>query len=198
MASADGTAQHNAIPTGQKSGLGFLNASTGWLTGTAAPEENGFWIYVTHDGGATWQQQTLSTPRGANHAQFYLSPPSFFNDHDGILPVMIFTPSTSASSLDIYVTHTGGASWQSTTPVQAQFSTFIDSAHGWVTDGSTFFATSDSGQHWTALPPNSAFCEVESLDFVSSTIGWAITLHHQHWHFPPCSRRWMAASRGPW
>lgn len=174
MSSADGTAQNSAIPYGAKSGLGVLDASTGWLTGSAAPEENVFWIYVTHDGGASWQPQKLPTPPGVNNAQFYLSPPRFFNAHDGILPVMLFLPATNASSLDIYVTHTGGTKWQSTTSIQANSSNFIDVAHGWVTDGSTLFATSDSGHHWTPLPANSALCEVESLDFVSSSIGWAI------------------------
>lgn len=174
MSSADGTAQNSAIPYGAKSGLGFLNTSTGWLTGSAAPEENVFWFYVTHDGGATWQQQLLPTPPGVNNAQFYLSPPSFFNGHDGILPVMIAAPETNTLSLDIYVTHTGGTTWQNTTPVQANSPNFIDGAHGWVTNGRTIFVTSDSGQHWTPLPTNSALCEVESLDFVSSTVGWAI------------------------
>lgn len=174
MASADGTAQNSAIPYGMKSGLGFLNASTGWLTGSAAPEENVFWLSVTHDGGASWQQQPLPMPPGVHNAQFYLSPPSFFNEHDGILPVMMFTTSTHVISLDIYVTHTGGTTWQSTTPVQANFPNFIDVAHGWVADGRTLFVTSDSGQHWAPLPTNSALCEVENLDFVSRAIGWAI------------------------
>jgi photosystem II stability/assembly factor-like uncharacterized protein len=175
LASSDGTEQNSAIPTGMKSGLAFLNATTGWLTGTAAPEENVFWLYVTQDGGATWQPQSLPPPPGVGSIQLYLSPPSFFNNHDGILPVMVFSPVTNFSALDLYVTHTGGAAWQSTTPVQAQFLTFLDAAHGWATDGKTLFATSDSGQHWTVFPHERAFCEVESLDFVSSTIGWAIT-----------------------
>src|SRR6266851_5935386 len=56
---------------GHKSGLVFVNASTGWAT------SNG--LYVTHDGGATWQQQPLP-------AQACCLLPTFFTAHDGILP----------------------------------------------------------------------------------------------------------------
>ena len=35
--------------------------------------------------------------------------------------------------------------------------------------------TSDGGQHWTRLPASTNFKHVTQLDFVSGTLGWAIS-----------------------
>ena len=51
---------------------------------------------------------------------------------------------------------------------------FKDMQHGWLTDGTTLYATSDGGQHWRKMAPGSNFKRVTQLDFVSSTEGWAI------------------------
>jgi len=74
------------------------------------------------------------------------------------------------------VTHDGGASWTSTTPVAASatVSDVIDINHGWASDGTLLYVTRDSGQNWTKLAPGGGFQHVTRLDFVSSTIGWAI------------------------
>jgi photosystem II stability/assembly factor-like uncharacterized protein len=77
----------------------------------------------------------------------------------------------------IYVTHDGGTTWRSTMPVFANLSSshFLDIEHGWLTDGTTLFATSDGGQHWAKLTPSANFKHITQLDFVSSTLGWAIS-----------------------
>lgn len=164
-----------AIPSsGDKTGLSFLNASTGWLTGFSPA---GALFYVTHDGGLTWQQQTLSAPAGVTQEQYEVLPPTFFNDHDGVLPVQVDTPTAGAADTDVYVTHDSGATWQSTALVQASDRSvaFIDANHGWATDGTILFATSNGGQHWTRLPASRDFHDVATLDFVSNMTGWAIS-----------------------
>jgi photosystem II stability/assembly factor-like uncharacterized protein len=37
------------------------------------------------------------------------------------------------------------------------------------------YRTSNGGQQWTKLSPGASFKQVTSLDFVSSTLGWAIS-----------------------
>jgi photosystem II stability/assembly factor-like uncharacterized protein len=158
---------------GSKSGLGFSSATTGWVTG-ASPLSDYALFYVTHDGGTTWHPQTLPLP--PEHGSAYLSilSPRFFTANDGILPVSINRG--NATLLDIYVTHNGGATWQSGTPLVASATAwdFIDGNHGWASDGTGLFMTSDGGQHWKELSPNASFHNVSRLDFVSSEIGWAI------------------------
>jgi photosystem II stability/assembly factor-like uncharacterized protein len=162
---------------GQKSGIHFLNTSTGWITGTVLASGLA-WLYVSHDGGSTWYQQSLPLPPGVPSAQLSLVSPTFFSATDGILPV-IFSDLISGSGIatDIYVTHDGGTTWKSTTPLATVFSTidFMDRQHGWVTDGMVLYRTSDGGHLWTKLSPGTNFKQIAYLSFVSNTTGWAIS-----------------------
>ncbi|HEX9131082.1 MAG TPA: hypothetical protein VF844_02195 [Ktedonobacteraceae bacterium] len=162
---------------GQKSGIRFLDASTGWVTGTVfVPGLS--WLYITHDGGSSWYQQNLLKPPGLPAAQLSIISPTFFSTVDGLLPVIfsdIATDNRIASN--IYVTHDGGKTWQSTAllPAGPGVFDFVDMQHGWASDGSVLYMTSDGGNHWIKLSPNDSFKHISLLDFVSSTIGWAIS-----------------------
>jgi len=161
---------------GQKSGIRFLNTNTGWVTGTVTVNELA-WLYITHDAGATWYQQTLPMPSGVPSAQLSILAPTFFSASDGILPVR-FTDFTTGKDLAavIYVTHDGGTTWQSTTavPIALEASYFLDGQHGWVTDGSSLYITTDGGKHWAKRIPGGSFTNVTQLDFVSNSLGWAV------------------------
>lgn len=156
---------------GQKSGIHFLNASTGWVTGTVIVDGLS-WLYRTHDAGATWQQQLLPLPAGEPSAQLVLSYPLFFTARDGLLPVTFL-----GHGLCIYVTHDAGTTWQPTrlasfTPTTV---TFADMHYGWMTDGSTLLVTTDGGQQWRKQSTNSSFQHITILAFTSSTSGWAVS-----------------------
>ncbi|HEY6407441.1 MAG TPA: hypothetical protein VIY29_08235 [Ktedonobacteraceae bacterium] len=161
---------------GQKSGIHFLNTTTGWVSGTVTLNDLA-WLYVTHDGGSTWQHQTLPLPKDVPSAQLSIQSPLFFSALDGILPVG-FTDLATGKGLAtvIYATHDGGTTWQTTTavPIALVAVSFFDLQHGWMTDGTTLFVTSNGGQHWTKLAANTNFKNITQLDFVSSAIGWAI------------------------
>ncbi len=158
---------------GSKTGLGFLNATTGWVTGSS-PINGYTLLYTTHDGGSTWHRQTFPLLPEEASSHLSISPPLFFNATDGLLPVTFDT--RNGSSLDFYVTHNGGTTWNSTSPVGALagVSSFIDVNHGWASDGTHLYMTSDGGHNWTKLSPGANFKNVSRLDFVSSDIGWAI------------------------
>ena len=174
-----------ALPFGgEKSGISFVNATTGWATGSSAAS-NGIWLYVTHDGGTTWQPQSIPFTGNMSDERMATLPPVFFNATQGILPV-IFTGRTNQTI--IYVTQNGGKSWNATTPLPlvavAHMTDFVDAAHGWVADNtndarsnqytqSTVYRTGDGGQHWTQYTIKLG-ADMEALDFVSPTQGWAI------------------------
>ena len=159
--------------SGSKSGLSFLNATTGWVTGRV-PVNGYILLYRTYDGGATWYPQRLPLSPTERSSQLSILPPLFFNATDGILPVSSDTG--KGASLDVYRTRDGGTTWQGTTPLTAAASTadFIDVDHGWASDGTLLFVTDDGGKQWTTLSPSGSFQHIMHLDFVSSDIGWAI------------------------
>jgi photosystem II stability/assembly factor-like uncharacterized protein len=154
---------------GLKSGISFLNAHTGWATGGEAPT---IWLYVTHDGGGTWQPQPLTWPSGVVSSLATTAPPVFFGK-DGLLPVLL---NGLHRNLDLYVTHDGGITWQSTslTGPYALSIDALDVNRVWVPDATRLAVTSDGGYHWNQIAPNVDFTNVLALDFISSQVGWAI------------------------
>jgi photosystem II stability/assembly factor-like uncharacterized protein len=162
---------------GQKAVISFLNASTGWVTGTVTTNDLA-WLYVTHDGGKTWSQQTLLRPQGLPSAQLSILAPIFFSATDGLLPVKFADLTTGKGiATALYVTHDGGTNWQPTSPVLTALATssFPNLQQGWMSDGTSLFVTSDGGQHWARLAASPNFKDVTQLDFVSRTTGWAIS-----------------------
>ena len=174
-----------ALPLGgDKSGISFVSATTGWATGLSATSTF-IWLYVTHDSGATWQHQAIPSAGDAGDGQVALLPPVFFNATDGILPVSLAGLTNQTTATVIYITHNGGGSWNATTsvPINAQAIDFVDTAHGWLfsnTDdvsnhytNSTVYRTSDGGQHWTQYTIK-LNADITGIDFISSVQGWAI------------------------
>jgi len=157
----------------------FRSATVGWTSGVRlGPQIPSLW--VTRDGGYHWQPQNLRTPSGDSEWQSYA--PLFFGARDGILPVQLVR-GRSIDVFDVYLTHNGGLSWTSTTPLAltelaqrapAPIFSFADSTHGWVTDGQDLYRTDDSGHHWVRLHPHGPFQAVAQLDAVSPSVGFAV------------------------
>jgi photosystem II stability/assembly factor-like uncharacterized protein len=180
-----GQSTQNSLPfVCDKSGIGFTDAvlghePTGWAAG-ACPGGRLF-FYVTHDGGRTWQPQTLPTPLGYpadlySQCQCAVSRPTFITPEVGFVTIQIYEQQPSAV---LYITEDGGATWAPRNlpvqPLPGGGPEFIDAMTGWLTGGQQLYATHDTGQSWSpvgALPVPGG--DLRSLDFADANNGWLL------------------------
>lgn len=159
---------------GNKNGLAFRDLSNGWVTGTE-PREGYTWLYVTQDGGKTWQHQDLTLPTGLESSMLSIDPPRFYSALDGVLPVTLFS---TTQFKGFYITHDGGATWMVTTPVQnSGLYDLVSMNDFFVWDGATLDVSHDGGGSWTSMTSNLNLSQIISaLDFVDATHGWALSI----------------------
>ena len=175
---------------GIKSGLTFINANTGWVTGSI-PVDGDTYLYITQDSGVSWQQQSLPLPAGYASYRYLLQAPVFFGS-DGLLPVTIYLP--DAAVLTVYTSQDGGVTWSGDPTDTARvispsgLPAFADANHGYVWDGgSSIHQSIDGTQKWTAVTTNLDLSgNLAQLDFVASPgiqpVGWALTRSDETGH----------------
>jgi photosystem II stability/assembly factor-like uncharacterized protein len=168
--------------SGIKNGLTFLDANTGWVTGTR-PVGGEVYLYITHDGGFDWTLQNIPLPTGFEAYQYMPQAPVFFGS-DGFLPLMVYLPETT--SLLFYWTHNGGTTWtgdplNTSSLIPPCHYSFSSALRGWCWDGgANLYITSDGAQTWSKTSSSLDLSDrIAQLEFVpgSSTqfTGWALT-----------------------
>ncbi len=168
--------QSSTSPSAPRIGWAVLvNATTGWLNGPTPST-----LLVTQDGGATWQQHALpplpiKDPTGGAATQLLV--PTFLSAQQGILSTLTYGRNGN-NQYTCYVTRDGGTTWTVTPPLTLQWfpaTDYRDATHwSFLTDTSILYKTVDGGQHWTTSQLKTAFQRIEQVQFLSSTIGWAI------------------------
>jgi photosystem II stability/assembly factor-like uncharacterized protein len=173
----------NSLPlSGIKNGMFFLNANTGWVTGTR-PVDGEVYLFLTQDGGISWQQQSIPLPAGYENFQYMPQAPVIFG-RDGFLPLLIYL--SNSTDLTFYFTRDGGTTWTGDPKIASRVSipghfSFTDGIHGWNWDGGTsLFSTTNSALSWVALPTNLDLKDrLAQIDFVRGPgdqfTGWALT-----------------------
>ena len=171
---------------GIKNGMTFLDANTGWVTGfiqADGPAAGEVYLYITHDGGASWSQQNLPRPAGFEKSQYLPQAPVFFGQ-DGFLPLTIYQP--DRTNLTFYTTQDGGSSWNGD-PANAShvihpgLPAIADVMHIWSWDGgASLYHTSDGAQTWAAVTVALDLSgNLSQLEFVPAGAGrftgWALT-----------------------
>jgi photosystem II stability/assembly factor-like uncharacterized protein len=179
------TAKYNNDPTnsgtgttlplgGHKTGMTFINATTGWVSGDS-PLSGSIYLYKTTDSGVTWTQQSMTIPSGYTNAYVNTSVPKFFSSTSGVLPVWMGLDA-SGPDLFLYRTTNGGSTWTiSSSFVRPSFTADVITATNAITWGrnSKFRTTSNTGASWADVIPNINFGDnINNLDFVSTTTGW--------------------------
>ena len=182
-------------------GISFVHARTGFLAGDVSAMTSMPVLYITQDGGAHWQPFWSPATQASNPAivpSANLNPtriwaPSFFNTHDGVMPVAF----EGNSTMRLYTTHDGGATWQAGSPLHVQLTgpnqrlhgfiappVVLDAKHVWVAlnmgvDRPTrvVYATNDAGQHWSQVIMHSDPESNSSMAprFTSPLVGWQLT-----------------------
>lgn len=178
---------------GDKDSLRFTDPAQGWLTAyslTGLPL-----IWMTRDGGLTWQDQRLEAPPGlyldGNAAP---SLPTAFGQGTVVLPVEVAlqpgpygqTQTTPAGGYPtvvyLYRSTDGGGHWTAPERLPAVGSDqyplywqFIDTIHWVVGSGDQIWTTHNGGHDWQRMPVQGLNALViREVDFVNAATGWAI------------------------
>ncbi|MBA7659035.1 Ycf48-like protein [subsurface metagenome] len=148
------------IPIGDP--VHFITADVGWVAGGPIGDQ----LYMTQDGGSTWQSQEIMAQENITGYLIY-DLPTFEDTQDGVIPIV--RNDLTQTRVEFYVTHDGGQSWslRDTTPISQEVApgtkfpiTIVDCSHWVMADSSSI----------PNLPSN-----VVALDFVTADIGWAYT-----------------------
>ena len=119
-------------------GLAFRPNGQGWVSAGGRPPV----VYLTADGGATWEALPMSFPTDDFVAQLTLLP-----DH-GVLAVL----TDAFSNLIGFTSFDAGQTWRRIAgppwPTRYFDFSFVDDAHWWATRYGLVFTTSDAGQTW--------------------------------------------------
>jgi hypothetical protein len=104
-------------------GVSFINQQTGYLLNNSPAYSVTPDLYVTHDGGVTWNEQKLPIPSA--YSNYYRSSdfPIFFSAKVGFIPVYGISSTNQSSTtqfLYMLVTTDGGTSWTPVTGTQAK------------------------------------------------------------------------------
>jgi photosystem II stability/assembly factor-like uncharacterized protein len=137
----------------------FVNASLGWIAGGPAGDE----LYVTRDGGLSWERQEIITSTG--YVVYYA--PFFQDERQGWLPVAIYEG--GSTRVTFYATGDGGHSWAPAKAVAITQEVNPNYRVPVMVVGANRWVIADPA----ALPgvPEGA----TAIDFVSSDVGWMLS-----------------------
>lgn len=110
LATEDGGQSWHWVSSPLHSGpIFFKSLKDGWLLSSWGADQ----LYVTHDGARSWAQVRLKRPVGVGSGMRPIfSEPHFYDSRNGYLPVEYAAAEPTLSKLVVYITHSGGRSWQ--------------------------------------------------------------------------------------
>jgi photosystem II stability/assembly factor-like uncharacterized protein len=174
-------------------GLGFLNSSFGWFVPIYRSPTQAPYLYLTHDGGGTWDSEALSRPGGLPVSTAVTNATvKFFDNQRGVIDAVYWNGHNSCGSSDpcsfeyVYVTSDGGGHWSAPARLPSGRTVFIDANHWFAMTGDimavrSLVHTADAGRHWSVLiaPPSPGgwlpdWDLLRPFDFVDPSHGWAI------------------------
>ncbi len=148
----------------------FVDAEEGWLAAISH-------LYVTHDGGASWESRALPAPPGCDTITKYMqiSVPVFDDPKHGALSVSGRCSDESPDHTWFYISNDGGKSWKvSKTVTDNHGASIVDSATWFTTRRDALLETTDAGKHWASFVSVPYKPPLIGFDFTNASEGWAI------------------------
>jgi photosystem II stability/assembly factor-like uncharacterized protein len=167
----------SGLALGYVTGISFQNAQTGIATGNrgAGGDNTQPAVAITHDGGKTWQMESLPHLLGGYSVNMNNTQPPVFFGNTVFLPVNVST--NNGDLLVLYRSNTGGSSWFQTgvAHISANNAYVLDATHAWATDSQSglLYSTTNGGNTWTATSNTAS--HLKALSFVNSSTGWGVT-----------------------
>jgi photosystem II stability/assembly factor-like uncharacterized protein len=174
----DGGSTWTQLPQPPSGGeIRFVSTTRGFIAGGPIHEH----LYVTQDGGASWQDQSPG-PLPSNGSPAYTLP-TFMGADIGV--VVVTVSYGGSTTVDFYRTTNGAASWTlaRTTQVAQDLEpgvivpNAVLSADSWrlvYPDGQSVLATEDAGLNWSTSTPSGLSAGVQKVEFSSSSHGWSL------------------------
>jgi photosystem II stability/assembly factor-like uncharacterized protein len=167
----------SGLALGYVTGISFQNAQTGIATGNlgAGGDNTLPSVAITHNGGRTWQMQSLPHLLGGYRVNMNNTQPPVFFGNTAFLPVNVSTD--SGELLVLYRSNTGGSSWFQTgvAHISSNNAYVLDTAHAWASDSQNglLYSTTNGGNTWTATSNTAS--HLKALSFINISTGWGIT-----------------------
>ena len=155
----------------------FLNPLTGWVPGSCNAGGGPF-LYVSRDGGNTWNDAGIKMPSGSPAAcACEIAGLRFSDSRNGVFVLNIYGDNGAVQNV-LYTTNDAGAFWRSgpLLPPNSYTVFFLDPSHGWTLNEKTgsLLYSSDSGQHWSVIGTVSATMGPIDFEFITTTTGWML------------------------
>jgi photosystem II stability/assembly factor-like uncharacterized protein len=169
-----GTTWTVAGPTPFVGAVHFADASTGWGTGARGA------LYRTTDGAKTWR--SVAVPAGASGTTLSPVDAVQFFGRDGVVLARLTSRPAQPSTLAVYESSDGGASWTTTAApldpganvvnlVEYRFS--AAGPRDWaLLFGAHVSLTHDAGRHWSTLTPTSGL--LNEIRLTSASSAWLL------------------------
>lgn len=171
---AGGTWQRLPDPPRDASGLSYRSPSEAWLgsagIGPASPH-----VYLSRDGGQTWNEVDLPTqPGGSSSTGQYLAASVELPPHSGVVVrVPPFNRPELATFSRTLTSFDRGVTWREVPPPPGNVA-YQDGAHWWAIKGTALFKSSDGGQSWVMV--TNALRDLQYIPHVlDSKHAWALT-----------------------
>lgn len=180
--------------------LTFQTPQRGWITLTTdtygQADSSQAFLYLTTDGGETWQLQSLPEPTAgpipgvhkpldANEGILDIQPPIFFNAQEGLLPITLTQMDPKPfCKISLYATRDNGASWALTgSPLEhlgaCQAGTARDRNHFLLWDGNVIALYALAQSQWQLQMGWKRAGKTGDFSLIKGQFGWLYISDHK-------------------
>ncbi len=157
------------------SGVQFVSPSTGYAVGFL-PMANASPLWVTHNGGRTWQERSLPRTLQEKQWQLQLSTPILVGK-TVVIPELWLGSRPAQRSFALR----RSTGWTQTSLVPALTRVaWANSQDAWVLTPEQLWMTQNGGLTWRSTAAPFLSQTVMGIDFVNGTTGWVWSVHKNH------------------